>query len=174
MKQTYEDHRHDSPNLEHFRALLQTHMVKKGLRSTDQRRLIVETFFRSPNHVSIEELLAQGRTEDRKIGYAPVYRTLKLLAECGVANERRFSDGLTRYELADETSHHDHLICLECGDIIEFEEPRIEALQEQVAERYGFLLRSHKHEMYGVCPKCQAAESGQAKKNGETKDRRRN
>ena len=175
--QTYEDHRHDSPNLEHFRALLHDHMVKKGLRSTDQRRLIVETFFRSPNHVSIEELLAQVRTEDRKIGYATVYRTLKLLAECGVANERRFSDGLTRYELADETSHHDHLICLECGDIIEFEEPRIETLQEQVAERYGFLLRSHKHEMYGVCPKCQAAEAGQAgqaKKNGETKDRRRN
>ena len=156
VKPTYQDHRHDSPNLEHLRALLQTHMVKKGLRSTDQRRLIVEMFFRSPNHVSIEELLAVVRAQDKKIGYATVYRTLKLLAECGVANERRFSDGLTRYELADEASHHDHLICLECGDIIEFEEDRIEALQEEVAERYGFLLRSHKHEMYGACPDCRA------------------
>jgi Fur family ferric uptake transcriptional regulator len=169
VKPTYQDHRHDSPNLEHFRSLLQTHMVKKGLRSTDQRRLIVETFFRSPNHVSIEELLAVVRSEDKRIGYATVYRTLKLLAECGVANERRFSDGLTRYELADESSHHDHLICLECGDIVEFEEPRIETLQEQVAHRHGFVLRSHKHEMYGVCPKCQGREDGDG-----TGDKRRN
>jgi Fur family ferric uptake transcriptional regulator len=173
MKPTYEDHRHDSPNLEHFRSLLHDHMARKGLRSTDQRRLIVETFFRSPNHVSIEELLAQVRREDPKVGYATVYRTLKLLAECGVANERRFSDGLTRYELADEASHHDHLICLDCGDIVEFEEPRIEALQEEVAERHGFALRSHKHEMYGLCPKCQRAKNGDAKKNGEAKDARR-
>jgi Fur family ferric uptake transcriptional regulator len=147
-------------DLERFRALLSAHMAKKGLRSTDQRRLIVETFFKSPNHVSIEELLAQVRSQDPKVGYATVYRTLKLLAECGVAFERRFGDGLTRYELADEHSHHDHLICVECGDIVEFEEPAIEELQEAVAKRYGFELRSHKHEMYGVCPACQAKLRG--------------
>ena len=147
-------------------------MARKGLRSTGQRRLIVETFFRAPNHVSIEELLAEVRSEDKRVGYATVYRTLKLLAECGVANERKFSDGLTRYELADEASHHDHLICLECGDIIEFEEPRIETLQEQVAERYGYLLRSHKHEMYGVCPNCQSKRSAETKANGDSKKRR--
>ena len=130
-------------------------MAKKGLRSTDQRRLIVDTFFRAPNHISIEELLAQVRETEPKVGYATVYRTLKLLTECGVAHERRFGDGLTRYELADDTGHHDHLICVECGDIVEFEEPRIEALQEEVASKYGFELKSHKHEMYGVCPKCQ-------------------
>jgi Fur family ferric uptake transcriptional regulator len=169
MKHAYEDHRHDSPQLEHFRALLTAHMAKKGLRSTDQRRLIVETFFRSPNHVSIEELLSQVRAMDKRVGYATVYRTLKLLAECGVANERRFSDGLTRYELADDSSHHDHLICVECGDIVEFEEPRIETLQEQVAHKYGFLLKSHKHEMYGVCPKCRAKDEAPAKA-----DRRKN
>jgi len=131
-------------------------MLKKGLRSTDQRRLIVETFFHAQNHVSIEDLLALVRTQDARVGYATVYRTLKLLTECGVAYERRFGDGLTRYELADDTTHHDHLICVECGDITEFEEPRIEALQEEIAGRYGYKLRSHKHEMYGVCPKCQA------------------
>jgi len=144
------------PDLSRFRALLGAHMVKKGLRSTDQRRLIVETFFKSPNHVSIEELLAQVRSQDPKVGYATVYRTLKLLTECGVAFERRFGDGLARYELADEASHHDHLICVDCGAIVEFEEDRIEALQEAVAEKYGYELRSHKHEMYGVCPKCRA------------------
>jgi Fur family ferric uptake transcriptional regulator len=142
--------------LEHFRLLLQSYMDKKGLRSTDQRRLIVETFFRADNHVSIEELLAQVREKDPRVGYATVYRTLKLLTECGVANERRFGDGLTRYELADDTTHHDHLICLECGEITEFEEPRIEELQDKIARKYGFELRSHKHELYGLCAKCQS------------------
>jgi len=143
------------PDLERFRALLSTHMAKKGLRSTDQRRLIVETFFKSPNHVSIEELLAQVRASDPKVGYATVYRTLKLLTECGVAFERRFGDGLARYELADDEAHHDHLICVECGAIVEFEEPRIETIQESVAASHGFELRSHKHELYGVCADCQ-------------------
>jgi len=145
-------------SVERYRTLLQAHMAKKGLRATDQRRLIVDTFFQAPNHVSIEELLTKVRAQDPKVGYATVYRTLKLLAECGVAFERKFSDGLTRYELADDDGHHDHLICVECGTILEFEEARIEELQEEIASRYGFLLRSHKHEMYGVCPKCQAKE----------------
>ncbi|MGH7298711.1 MAG: Fur family transcriptional regulator [Polyangiaceae bacterium] len=143
--------------LEHFRAMLQTYMDRKGLRSTDQRRLIVETFFHADNHVSIEELLAHVRAKDPRVGYATVYRTLKLLTECGVANERRFGDGLTRYELADDVTHHDHLICVECGDITEFEEPKIEQLQDRIAKKYGFHLRSHKHELYGLCAKCQAA-----------------
>jgi Fur family ferric uptake transcriptional regulator len=156
MNQPTDDPRHETPSLDHFRELLATHMAKRGLRSTDQRRLIVETFFHAPNHVSIEELLAQVRAQDPKVGYATVYRTLKLLTECGVAYERRFGgDGLTRYELADDSSHHDHLICVECGAITEFEEPKIEALQEEIATRYGFELVSHKHEMYGVCPACQ-------------------
>lgn len=146
--------------LEHFRETLNTYMLKKGLRSTDQRRLIVETFFRFDNHVSIEELLARVRAQDPRVGYATVYRTLKLLTECGVANERRFGDGLTRYELADESNHHDHLICLECGDITEFEEPKIEELQERVARKHGFALRSHKHELYGLCATCQAKKRG--------------
>jgi Fur family ferric uptake transcriptional regulator len=152
----YEDHRREADNLEHLRSTLNQYMLKKGLRSTGQRRLILETFFESPNHVSIEELLAKVREQDSKVGYATVYRTLKLLSECGIAYERRFGDGLTRYELAGEHSHHDHLICVECGSITEFEDDRIEALQEKVAARYGYQLRSHKHELYGLCPQCQA------------------
>ena len=134
-------------------------MAKKGLRSTAQRRLIIDTFFEGTSHMSIEDLLGEVRVHDRGIGYATVYRTLKLLAECGVASERRFGDGLSRYELADEASaHHDHLICTTCGKIIEFEEPGIERLQEEIAARYGFTISSHKHEMYGTCPDCRAAQ----------------
>src|SRR5262245_27445359 len=103
----------EAPNLDHFRALLHEHMEKRGLRSTEQRKVIVETFFKAPHHLSIEELLSEVRQKDPRVGYATVYRTLKLLTECGVAFERKFGDGLTRYELADEHHHHDHLICVE-------------------------------------------------------------
>ena len=144
-------------SLDRLRARLQSYMVKKGLRSTAQRRLIIDTFFEGASHMSIEDLLTEVRSRDRGIGYATVYRTLKLLAECGVASERRFGDGLSRYELADEAStHHDHLICIVCGKIVEFEEPRIELLQDEVALRHGFEITSHKHEMYGTCPSCRA------------------
>jgi Fur family transcriptional regulator, ferric uptake regulator len=143
-------------HLNHLRGLLEAYMVKKGLRSTEQRRLIVETFFQAPAHITIEELLAQVRAVDARVGYATVYRTLKLLAECGVATERRFGDGVTRYEIANEGAHHDHLICLECGGIEEFEEEAIERLQEEVATRHGFTVKSHKHELYGTCSTCSA------------------
>ena len=145
----------DRDTLDRLRARLQTYMNKKGLRSTAQRRLIVDTFFEGSPHITIEDLLADVRARDRGIGYATVYRTLKLLAECGVASERRFGDGLSRYELSDEANtHHDHLICSSCGKITEFEEPQIEELQEAVATRYGFQINSHKHEMYGICAEC--------------------
>lgn len=138
-----------------LRERLESYMAKKKLRSTAQRRLIVDTFFEGSPHVTIEDLLTSVRARDRGIGYATVYRTLKLLAECGVASERRFGDGLSRYELADDDDdHHDHLICTTCGSITEFEDPRIEKLQDQIAAKYGFHLTSHKHEMYGVCASC--------------------
>jgi Fur family ferric uptake transcriptional regulator len=155
---------HDKVAIDRLRARLNTYMAKKGLRSTAQRRLIVDTFFEGAegaSHMTIEDLLSVVRARDKGIGYATVYRTLKLLAECGVASERRFGDGLSRYELADEASaHHDHLICTTCGKITEFEEPRIEALQEEIAARYSFAVISHKHEMYGTCKEC-LAKSGE-------------
>jgi Fur family ferric uptake transcriptional regulator len=154
MKEGVVDHA-DQPGLDRMRARLQAYMLKKGLRSTAQRRLIIDTFFEGSPHRTIEDLLAEVRARDKGIGYATVYRTLKLLAECGVASERRFGDGLSRYELADDANaHHDHLICDDCGKIIEFEEPRIELLQEEIAARYGFEITSHKHEMYGYCAEC--------------------
>ena len=145
----------DPAALDRLRARLSAYMAEKGLRSTAQRRLIVDTFFEGAAHMTIEDLLNEVRAYDRGIGYATVYRTLKLLAESGVASERKFGDGLSRYELADDASaHHDHLICTTCGKITEFEEPRIEALQDEIAARYGFEVTSHKHEMYGTCADC--------------------
>jgi len=130
-------------------------MVKRGLRSTEQRRLIIDTLFDAGEHVTIDGLLRQVRAVDGRVGYATVYRTMKLLSESGIVQEHKFGDGFTRYELSDDDAHHDHLICLECGKITEFEEPSIETLQDRVAHRYGFLVKSHKHELYGVCSECQ-------------------
>ena len=147
---------HDSLN-----ARLNAYMDKKGLRSTGQRRTIADTFFNGPRHITIEELLSRARQADPRIGYATVYRTLKLFSESGIANEHNFGDGPTRYELADEgvDHHHDHLICLECRRIIEFHDEAIEELQAKLAARLGFEMASHKHEIYGVCDTCQKARA---------------
>jgi Fur family ferric uptake transcriptional regulator len=141
-----------------LRQTLEDYMQQQGLRSTEQRRLIVESFLLCRIHVSIEELLATVKQRDPGIGYATVYRTLRLLAASGVATEHQFGDGLTRYEVADQRGHHDHLICLGCGQIIEFEEARIEELQRLIAERHHFELRAHKLELYGHCQVCSAAK----------------
>lgn len=138
-----------------------SYLDERHLNTTAQREVIVDLFLRTPDHVSIDELLAKVRRRHQRVGYATVYRTLKLLAECGVASERRFGDGLSRYELSDDaTTHHDHLICVSCGKIVEFEEPQIEELQEKIALKYGFIVTSHKHEMYGVCAECAASKQG--------------
>jgi Fur family transcriptional regulator, ferric uptake regulator len=136
---------------------LNAYMERKGLRSTAQRRLVSDTFFRARGHLSIDDMLALVRKRDPKVGYATVYRTLKLLVECGLANERQFEDTVTRFEVAHHDSHHDHLICLGCKRIVEFEDRQIERLQETVASRFGFELVSHKHELYGLCEKCSKA-----------------
>ncbi len=144
------------PDVGRLRRNLETYMSRKGLRSTEQRRLIVETFFETPEHVTLDRLLERVREVDSRIGYATVYRTMKMLSDGGVAHEQKFGDGLTRYELADGDAHHDHLICMDCGRIQEFEEPQIEQLQDRVAHRHGFEVHHHKHELYGRCGTCAA------------------
>lgn len=147
------------PDLERLRHQLVEFMAARGLRSTEQRRLIVDAFFEQTEHVSVDELLERVKAKDPRIGYATVYRTLKMLVESGIVHEHRFGDGYTRYELTDDDAHHDHLICLECGKITEFEEPQIEALQDRIAARYGFHVESHKHELYGKCSECVARQA---------------
>jgi Fur family ferric uptake transcriptional regulator len=144
--------------IEGLQDQLTAYMERKGLRSTSQRRLVSEVFFRTGGHLSIDDILALVRTQDPKVGYATVYRTLKLLVECGLANERQFEDTVTRFEVAHHGTHHDHLICLQCKRIIEFEDDDIERLQDALAERHGFQLVSHKHELYGLCDRCQQTE----------------
>lgn len=127
---------------------------EKGLKSTTQRDEIVNIFFNLKEHVSIEELHHKVQKKNPKIGYTTVYRTLKLLTESGLAHERQFGDGQARYEPVTTEEHHDHLICLKCGAIMEFENKKIEKLQEDVAKQHGFEVKNHKLELYGYCKKC--------------------
>jgi Fur family ferric uptake transcriptional regulator len=135
--------------------ILSRFMEQHGLKSTEQRSLIIDTFFGSKGHVAIGELHRTVRGKNPRIGYATVYRTLRMLTECGLAAERHFGDGQTRYEPNEADHHHDHLICKSCGLIVEFEDPEIERLQRIVAQSHGFAVNSHRHELYGFCPKCQ-------------------
>jgi len=143
-------------NTQELKDRLVEYMDREGLRSTAQRRLVSDIFFKSIGHLSIEDMLEKVRAIDQGVGYATVYRTLKLLKDSGLAFERHFGDGISRYEVADEGEHHDHLICQTCDKIVEFEDDEIERLQEALAQSYGFELRRHKHELYGICGDCQA------------------
>ena len=128
---------------------------ERGLKSTSQRDDIARVFFAAEGHLSIEELYTAVKRINPRVGYATVYRTLKLLKETGLAVERRFEDGQARYEPAEEeTQHHDHIICERCGKIVEFASQELERLQERIARFLGFVVGRHRMELYGVCADC--------------------
>ncbi len=121
----------------------------RGLRLTEQRRVIAEVLSESHDHPDVEELHARAQARDERISLATVYRTVKLFEEAGLLDKLEFGDGRARYEDADR-EHHDHLIDMRSGEVIEFVDPDIEALQERIAERLGYRLMGHKLELYGV------------------------
>ncbi len=121
----------------------------KGLRMTGQRRTIAQVLEESADHPDVEELYARASALDSGISIATVYRTVKLFEEAGILERLEFGDGRARYEDA-ERDHHDHLIDMQSGEVIEFVEPEIEALQEKIAEKLGYRLKGHRLELYGV------------------------
>lgn len=133
------------------------HIQKAGLRRTGQRDLILETFLKTEDHLTSEDLYWLIHKQDPTVGHTTVYRTLKLLTEAGLAREVRFGDNKTYYEHHYDQEHHDHLICTQCGKVIEFFSPEIEDLQEQTAEKFGFKLSHHSLRMWGLCPDCRSA-----------------
>jgi Fur family ferric uptake transcriptional regulator len=152
---------------------LKTFLKEKGFKSTRQRDLIANEFLMSKGHITAEDLYRKVIKKYRDIGFTTVYRTLKLLAKSGLATERVFADNLTRYEPLSTEDHHDHLICLNCGAITEFENPKMEKLQEKIASELGFETVIHKMELYGYCRICRpntqyASEPLKGKKNAPT------
>ncbi len=121
----------------------------KGLRLTEQRRVIATVLEEADDHPDVEELYARAAARDSRISLATVYRTVKLFEESGILERLEFGDGRARYETANR-DHHDHLIDMDTGKVIEFVDPEIEALQEKIAERLGYELRGHRLELFGV------------------------
>lgn len=138
-------------------------MKHGGMNVTSQRIAIAEAFFELPGHHSLEEFYNMVAKRDPSIGQTTVYRTLKLLCEARLANEIHFSDDITRYEIAKPTSHHDHLICLECGEIVEIFDRRIETWQNEISEDHGYTLVGHVHNLYGICGTCKAKKDAAAR-----------
>src|SRR6056297_1886607 len=121
----------------------------QGLRMTGQRRTIASVLEGADDHPDVDELYARAAAIDPRISIATVYRTVKLFEESGILERVDFGDGRARYEDA-ERDHHDHLIDLQTGKVIEFVDPEIEALQEKIAAKLGYRLKGHKLELYGV------------------------
>ncbi|MFH1018228.1 MAG: Fur family transcriptional regulator [Pseudomonadota bacterium] len=137
----------------------QEYVSERGFRRSRPRELVAREFFRSSGHMGIEVLYRRVHRIDSKVGIATVYRTLGFLVESGLALRREFATGTTAYEKAPNV-HHDHLLCTKCNRILEFTDLQIEALQGNVARKYGFSLEFHRMELYGRCKACRQVRSG--------------
>lgn len=149
----------DSQKFTVEKGILDEHIQAAGLRRTGQRELILEIFLETEEHLTSEDLYLLVHKHDDTIGLTTVYRTLKLLTEAGLAREVRFGDNKTYYEHHYNHDHHDHMICTQCGRVIEFFSAEIEALQDEMADKFGFKPTHHSLRMWGLCDECQLAET---------------
>ena len=137
---------------------MRRYLRQQGLKNTAQRGQILDAFLSTREHLTAEDLYALVHKVNSSIGFSTVYRTLHVFVECGIAREREFSAGRKYYEhVVGEHMHHHHLICTRCQAIVEFHCPDVvEQAQYDVADQFGFVLTGHTHELFGLCPKCQA------------------
>jgi Fur family ferric uptake transcriptional regulator len=135
------------------RQVLADYLVKHGLKRSAQREAILEAFLKAGSHVSVEDLLKIVRRREPEVGRTTIYRTLKLFQEAGLASELLFG-GEARFEPLWNRDHHDHFVCVACGEIFEFQSPEIERLQDEIAAALGFVIEGHRHHIFGRCGKC--------------------
>jgi len=127
----------------------------EGLKTTAQRTAILHAFLSTERHVSVEDVYLIVNRRKRKVGFATVYRTMKLIADCGLAREVRFDDGISRFEHTLGRRHHHHLVCNKCKKVIEFSSSEMDAIEQTISRKYGFELESHRFEIFGICKDCQ-------------------
>ena len=139
-----------APEMQVFMEYLQ----ERKLKLTPHRQLILDVFLNHEGHRSVEDIYRVVRAKDPRVGYTTVYRTMKILVDCGLAREIELADGVTRYEHLYNHEHHDHMICMECGRSIEFYDPGIEALQDEASAQLGFKVLDHRLQIYGLCSTC--------------------
>lgn len=143
--------------MEAFRRYLRDH----NLPVTEQREQVAEVILGSHGHLSADDIERELKERGAHVGKATVYRTLDLLAESGMITARDFGEGFRRFEPARGRQHHEHLICLRCGKVIEFTNERLERMKALIAEEYGFRHHHHRLEIFGTCPECQQQGGGE-------------
>jgi Fur family transcriptional regulator, ferric uptake regulator len=134
--------------------VLLEHLKSKNRKQSKQRSEILGVFLKSPRHLTANELYRQVQKDNPAIGFATVYRTLKLLCEAGICREMALEDEVTRYERQYGHKHHDHLVCTKCGRVVEVMDQTIEEHQERLFKKYGFHPQRHRMELYGICKSC--------------------
>ena len=142
--------------------MLAEYLVRHGLKRSAQREAILDAFVRAGSHVSVEDLLKIVRRREPAVGRTTIYRTLKLFREAGLASELAFGDE-ARFEPLWNRDHHDHFVCVSCGEILEFQSPEIERLQLEIAERVGFKVEGHRHTIFGRCRRCASKPAREAR-----------
>ncbi len=130
------------------------HLRRIGLKHTEQRDTILRTFLETHDHLSTDELYRLVRRRDPRIGFTTVYRTLKLLAECGLASAVEFQDGVARFEHQYNRRSHHHMVCTECGSSVEFFSPEIEKLEQEIGRKHNYETTRHTFQIYGLCESC--------------------
>ena len=144
--------REDKKLADRVAKVFSEHLAKNGLRLTGQRRLILDYFLKTDHHLTQDEIYTALRSHG--IGRATVFRTLKMLQECGLVAPVVGPDGTARFEVELDRPHHDHLICVECGRIQEVRWPELEKIQDEACRRAGFVAKWHRHEVFGTCRDC--------------------
>ncbi|HVM91404.1 MAG TPA: Fur family transcriptional regulator [Terriglobales bacterium] len=136
-------------------AIFLQHLRRVGLKQTEQRNTILRTFLETREHLSTDELHRLVKKKDPGIGFTTVYRTLKLLAGCGLASEVAFHDGIARYEHQYNRRSHHHMVCTECGASVEFFSPEAGAIEREIGRQHHYLTTRHTFQIYGICADCQ-------------------
>lgn len=152
--------------------VLDRYIVEKGLKHSRQREIILKRFLETEGHLSVDELYQIVQRRHPEIGRTTIYRTLKLLCDAELAKAIEFRDGRTRYEHIYKQGHHDHMICIPCGTIVEFRNEEIQRLQEKLAKKHGFTVDSHRHQIFGVCSECRRKETMSKKTSASPKNLR--
>ena len=137
------------------REVLAAYLTRHALKRSDQRDATLEAFLRAGHHVSVEALLRLVKRRRADVGRTPIYRALKVFKDAGLASELLLG-GEARFEPIWNRDHHDHFVCVSCGEIIEFRSPEIENLQDEIARGLGFVIEGHRHTIFGRCRKCAA------------------
>jgi Fur family ferric uptake transcriptional regulator len=147
------------------------HLRRVGLKQTGQRGTILRTFLETREHLSTDELHRLVKKKDDRIGFTTVYRTLKLLAGCGLASEVAFHDGIARYEHQYNRRSHHHMVCTECGASVEFFSPQVGEIEQEIGRQHHYVTTRHTFQIYGVCHACrkEGGPGGNSHKEGSRK-----